>query len=443
MNFAWAKSYMPRSLYGRAALILLVPVITLQLVVSVVFIQRHFEGVTEQMTRNVALELRYLLQMIEAAPDAQAALTAIDGTVGPLAFKVALPVEHPDQDARFFYDFSGLRMITTLRDEMPALRAVDLRANSREVQVWIDTRHGVMEAVFDRRRVSASNPHQLLVLMVFTGFLMTLIAFVFLRNQLRPIKRLADVSEAFGKGRIEAYRPSGATEVRAAGRAFLDMRARIDRQIEQRTMMLSGVSHDLRTPLTRLKLGLALLDEQDEAAALMRDVGDMEMLLDEFLAFARDDSLDDLVSCDSAELVRMVTAKFTGSGQLVTLGTIEGAIEGAGLAMLRPMAVGRALENLIGNAVRYGTHCRVSLVIRDKVLLICVEDDGPGIPPDRLEDALKPFVRLDAARNQDRGSGVGLGLSIASDIARRHGGSLELSQSEDLGGLKAVLVLAR
>jgi two-component system osmolarity sensor histidine kinase EnvZ len=296
-----------------------------------------------------------------------------------------------------------------------------------------------MQAVFDRGRVSASNPHQLLVLMVFTGFLMTLIAFVFLRNQLRPIKRLADVSEAFGKGRIEDYRPAGATEVRAAGRAFLDMRARIDRQIEQRTMMLSGVSHDLRTPLTRLKLGLALLEDQDEAEALMRDVGDMEILLDEFLAFARDDSLDDLVSCDPAELVQTVTAKFTNSGQRVTLG----AIVGEGVAMLRPVAVGRALENLIGNAVRYGTNCRVSLEIRERVLLMAVEDDGPGIPADQIEDALKPFVRLDAARNQDRGSGVGLGLSIASDIARRHGGALELGKSADLGGLRAVLVLAR
>lgn len=439
MSFAWAKAYVPRSLYGRAALILLVPVVTLQLVVSVVFIQRHFAGVTEQMTRNLALDLRFLVQVAEDAPDPEAAVRALTAIAGPLGFGVALPVAAPARDALAFYDLSGKRMIQTLRAEVAGAHAADLTQGGRQVWVWLETRHGVMSVVFDRRRVSASNPHQLLVLMTFTGILVTTIAFVFLRNQLRPIKRLARVSEAFGKGRIEAYKPSGAVEVRAAGKAFLDMRARIDRQIEQRTMMLSGVSHDMRTPLTRLKLGLAMLDGDQEAAAMLRDVGDMERLLDEFLAFARGDSLDDPEVCDPVALVQDVVAKFTGAGTAVQLAEVTGA----GNATLRPMAVARALENLIGNAVRYGRKCEVRLAITERWVRISVEDDGPGIAKDRREDALKPFVRLDTARNQDRGSGVGLGLAIASDIARGHGGALELGSGKHLTGLKADLVLAR
>ncbi len=437
MFFKWLKRYVPRSLYGRAALILLVPVVTLQLVVSVVFIQRHFEGVTEQMTRNVALELRYLHDLANAAASDAAAQAALADVAEPLAYETRLPGTPIQGDARAFYDFSGLRMIQALRDEIDDVIAVDLTADSRAVTVWLDTRHGPLRVRFDRRRVTASNPHQLLVLMVATGLLMTLISFVFLRNQLRPIKRLALASEAFGKGRIVPYKPSGALEVRAAGNAFLDMRGRIDRQIEQRTMMLSGVSHDIRTPLTRLKLGLSMLEQDAETEALQRDVSDMERLLDEFLTFARGDALDDPETCDPEELVREVVARF--AGQPVRL--VEAT--GAGQAMLRRMAVGRALENLIGNALRYGTACEVRLRIGERAVRIAVEDDGPGIPENRRDEALKPFARLDAARNQDRGTGVGLGLAIAQDIARKHGGSLKLGKSETLGGLKAELVLAR
>jgi two-component system osmolarity sensor histidine kinase EnvZ len=296
-----------------------------------------------------------------------------------------------------------------------------------------------MEIGFDRSRVSASNPHQLLVLMVFTGLLMTLIAFLFLRNQLRPIRRLARAAEAFGKGRVVAYKPSGATEVRSAGNAFLDMRARIERQIEQRTLLLSGVSHDLRTPLTRLKLGLAMLDEED-AAPMMRDVDDMQRLLDGFLAFVRGDATEEVAEkCDPLPFVRSVVEDARRTGQAVTLH----AVEGAGVVLMRQGAVRRALENLIGNATRYGTRAEVSLAILERAVRITVEDDGPGIPRDRREEAMRPFTRLDDARNQNRGTGTGLGLAIAADIARSHGGTLRLGDSARLGGLKAELVLAR
>ena len=235
------------------------------------------------------------------------------------------------------------------------------------------------------------------------------------------------------------YKPSGASEVRSAGNAFLDMRSRIERQIEQRTMMLSGVSHDLRTPLTRLKLGLAMIESGPEVEDLTRDVEEMERLLNEFLSFARSDALDDLIEVDSEELVRDVIEKSGRGGGAVSIGTIEGQ----GVAMLRPVAVTRALDNLVGNALRYGTRAVVSLHVAPRFLRISVEDDGPGIPENLREEALKPFSRLDASRNQNRGSGVGLGLAIASDIARRHGGTLRLEESADMGGLRAVVILPR
>ena len=429
---------MPRSLYGRAALILLVPILTLQLVVSVVFIQRHFEDVTEQMTRNVALELEYLLDQVNNAPNTRGAQAALDQLVQPLFFEATFPVTERRFNSRAFYDLTGRVVMRVLNERLDGITAIDLASDDRDVRVQMMTVHGALEIMFDRRRVSASNPHQLLVLMVFTGLLMTIIAFVFLRNQLRPIKRLARAAEAFGKGRMVPYRPTGAVEVRSAGSAFLDMRNRIERQIEQRTMMLSGVSHDLRTPLTRLKLGLSLIDDAD-AAPLRRDVEDMERMLNEFLAFARGDAAEELALTDPIALATQAVEDAQRMGQAVRLGKIEGA----GQQLLRPIAVRRAVDNLIGNAVRYGKTAEVGVTITPRSIAIHVEDDGPGIPQDRREEAVKPFSRLEPARNQNKNTGVGLGLSIAADVARAHGGMLRLGESAALGGLQADLVLAR
>lgn len=438
MKPAWLKPLLPRGLYGRAALILVVPVVAIQLVVSVVFIQRHYEGVTRQMTGNILIEVGYLLDEVNGARNLTAAEAQARALTRPLQMAVTLPAPAATGDRRSWIDLSGAEMVRTLRAGLPAVMAVDLTADPDSVAVTLHTRWGPMLVSFDRSRVSASNPHQLLVLMIFTSILMTLIAYLFLKNQLRPITRLAAAAEEFGKGRVVPYRPRGAAEVRAAGLSFLEMRARIERQIEQRTLMLSGVSHDLRTPLTRLKLGLAMLDEGAEVAELRQDVEDMERLLDGFLAFARGDALEEAVAIEPATLVARVVEKANRAGGAVALP--EAA---AGEAKLRPSAVERAVENLVGNAVRYGRRVEVRLGLSERQVRIVVEDDGPGIPPERREEALKPFARLDAARNQDRGGGVGLGLSIAADVARSHGGSLRLGESEALGGLKAELVLAR
>lgn len=435
------KSLLPRSLFGRAALILVVPIVTIQLIVSLNFIQRHFEGVTRQMTEGVLIEIRALLAAVDAAPDlgtAQARAAEIGET---LELRPVLP-DHtaPARDLREFWDWSGRVVILTLGSGLPELTTVDLTNPNREVIAYFQTGKGPMSVALDRKRVSASNPHQLLVLMLVASVLMTLIAYVFLRNQLTPIARLSMAAEAFGKGQVLPYRPRGATEVRAAGAAFLDMRGRIERQIESRTRMLSGVSHDLRTPLTRMKLGLAFLPEEEEVEALKRDVAQMERLVDEFLSFARGDAMEDTVAADPAALVRQVVEDAVRAGQRVVLGPVDWP---GGTMRLRPEAVTRALENLIGNAVRFGTRAEVSLAVSERSVRLIVEDDGPGIPRESREEVMVPFTRLDAARDPNRGGGVGLGLSIAADIARSHGGALKLGESATMGGLRAELTLAR
>jgi len=439
MFFKWLKRYMPRSLYGRAALILILPVVTLQLVVSFVFIQRHFEGVTEQMTRTVSRELVLLLDAVEESGQGADAKARLSQLAIALDYEFEIGTIIPPDNQRRWYDFSGLVVIRTLNQLVPAIRGVELPDN-RIVRVYAATGQGPTVFEFDRFRLSASNPHQLLVNMVFFGGLMTLIAYLYLRNQLRPVKRLAAAAEAFGRGRHVPYSPTGAIEVRAAGNAFIDMRARIERQIEQRTLMLSGVSHDLRTPLTRLKLGLSLLD-RDDAAPLERDVEDMQRLLDEFLSFARGAHEGEPEPVDPIALVREIVQDSARGGRNVVMGIVEGQ-EGERVS-LRVVGIKRAVENLIGNAVRYGNKAEVSVRFSDKSLRIRVEDDGPGIAAEDREEAMKPFARLEPARNQNRGTGVGLGLSIAADVARAHGGVLRLGVSEKLGGLAADIVIAR
>lgn len=435
------KTYMPRSLFGRAALILIVPIITIQLVVSVVFIQRHFDGVTRQLSRGLSLEVRHLMRQLDAAPDLATAQQQAENLAQDLSMRVVLPAQGPPPaaDRRVFWDLSGREVGTTLHNGLDQLTAVDLEADPREVQLWLTSRYGPVLVRLARSRVTATNPHQLLVVTGFASILMTAVSYVFLRNQLSPVTRLAAVAEAFGRGQSLPYRPRGATEVRAAGAAFLDMRGRIERHLEQRTLMLSGVSHDLRGPLTRLKLGLSMLPQDAETEALQGDVEDMVRLVEEFLAFARGDAMEATALVDPQSLLEQVVERARRSGLLVSLGPCVGE----GHVELRPQAVMRALDNLVGNAVRYGNHAVVSYAMTDKSLRLTVEDDGPGIPVDKREQALLPFTRLDAARDPNRGGGVGLGLSIAADVARSHGGVLRLGDSAALGGLRADLVLGR
>ena len=435
------KSLLPRGLYGRAALILIVPIVTIQLVVSLTFIQRHFERVTEQLTGGVAVEMQLLLAAVGTAPSLTEAQNRLRELTVPLELTAVLPSQEaaPEADRTERIDLSGRVLIRTLRTDLPQLAPIDLIAGDDMVRLHHPTAWGDLAVTVSRSRMSATNPHQLLVLMIFTSVLMTIIAYLFLSNQLRPIARMAEAANAFGKGQVIPYAPRGATEVRAAGHAFLDMRSRIERQIEQRTLMLSGVSHDLRTPLTRLRLGLAMLPEEEETRDLLADVAEMERLVDEFLAFARGDATEAVEPTDPVALLQRIVDNAARTGQAVAL-RVDGVI---GQVPMRPQAVTRALENLVGNALRYGDRADLSVAMGSNWLRFTVEDDGPGIPEDRRQDAVQPFMRLDSARNPNRGGGVGLGLSIAADIARSHGGELRLGRSERLGGLQADLMLAR
>lgn len=427
MFFTWLKHYLPRSLYGRAALIMLLPVVVLQLVVMVVFTQRHFEDVTLQMSDTVVRELKLALSDVPLETREVLQISIVD-------------VEHDalnGPNVRPWYDFSGIVITRRLMERLPQIKVVDLSAD-KVVRLVAEVNDQAKEVRFDRRRVSAANPHQLFVNMAFFGLIFTLIAMIYLRNQLRPIKRLAIAAEGFGRGRHIAFSPAGATEVRAAGTAFVDMRNRIERQIETRTLMLSGVSHDLRTPLTRMRLALAMLDDA-EREPLEQDVDEMQGMIDAFLDFTKGGQGAEPEAVDMTVWIKQVVADAGRAGRDVKLVHCEGE----GTVMLRLVAMRRALDNLIGNAVRYGSSAEVSMVLTDKSLRLRVEDDGPGIPENRRVEAQRPFTRLDPSRNQDKGSSVGLGLAIATDIARAHGGVLRLGESERLGGLRADIVIAR
>ena len=427
MIFKWLKHYMPRSLYGRAAMILLLPVVVLQLVVTVVFMQRHFEGVTMQMSTTVAREVELVLSGVP-----ETILDVLDIRVADVSRDVLA-----EPNTRLWYDFSGVIITRNLNKILPQIKVIDLY-NDDIVRLVADVDGQAKEVIFDRSRISAAKPHQLFVNMMFYGFLFTLIALIYLRNQLRPIKRLATAAEAFGRGRNMPFSPAGATEVRSAGTAFVDMRNRIERQIETRTLMLSGVSHDLRTPLTRMRLALAMLDD-DEREPLEQDVDEMQGMIDAFLEFSKGGQAMEPEAVVAQTWIEQVVADCARAGRDVSLVQSEGE----GTVMLRLGGMRRALDNLIGNAVRYGSRAEVSMVLTDKFLRLRVEDDGPGIPENRRAEAQRPFTRLDPSRNQDKGGSVGLGLAIATDIARAHGGVLRLGESERLGGLRADIVIAR
>jgi two-component system osmolarity sensor histidine kinase EnvZ len=423
---------MPKRLYYRAALILVFPVVFLQLIVSIVFIQRHFEGVTVQMTRTVAAELDLITEVIER-----------DGAVAAqqIARSLGMSMSIVSQETNFLerrrvYDLTGLVVRRELLS-LPEILNVDLPDN-KKVNARIKSGQEYFDLQFSRRRVSASNPHQLIVYLLVFGAFFTVIAFFYLRNQLRPITRLADAAEAFGLGENVPYDPSGALEVRAAGQAFLDMRERIQRHLKQRTMILSGVSHDLRTPLTRLKLGLSFLPEE-QREPLEKDVEDMNLLLNEFLDFAKQDNEADLPTEDISPtvLVNELIENFRRTGiQIESIGEI-----GNNLFKLKPFPIKRALENLINNADRYGKKILIEKKIENNFLIFSVHDDGPGIDEAHYDEVLQPFTRLDPSRNQNRGSGVGLGLPIAKEIAEGQGGSLKLSKSDILSGLNAALII--
>lgn len=441
---ALLKRYLPKSLFGRALMILVLPMILLQAVVALVFIQRHYDGVTAQMAGSIARELNYAITQVDAAEDAEAAQLLLARMGRPLGLEMGLDEGGRVEPAalRTFYDVTGGVIAETLRDEVKLPMALDLLSFEKHVETRVATTKGTLRVLIPRRRMNAANPHLLLVWMAVSAALLTGIAIAFLRNQVRPIRELAVAAQAFGHGRAVPFRPGGAEEVRRAGGAFLDMRTRIERHVEQRTRMLSGVSHDLKTPLTRMKLALAVSEPSPELAELKRDVNEMEHMLAAFLAFARGEGGEASGPASPVELAEEVVVDARRNGHSVTVFAQVDTPEQP-LIEMRRRALKRALANLVSNAATYGSQAALTVRLTRRSAEFTIEDDGPGIPAESREDVMRPFTRLDEARNQDQVSGTGLGLSIALDIARSHGGALELDESPRLGGLRATLQIPR
>lgn len=438
------KRYLPKSLFGRALLIVLVPILILQGVAAGLFVQRHYDRITGQMASAVAHELNYTINRIEEAESTEAARAALAEAADQLNMEMGLD-EGATVETRLlrnFYDVTGGIIHETFKAEVRRPMALDLVSFRKYADARIVTTRGALRVLVPRGRLNPSNPHQLLIWTTLTAVLVALAAAFFLRNQLRPIGELARAAAAFGRGQTVPFRPSGAVEVRSAGSAFVNMRARIERQIEQRTRMLSGVSHDLRTPLTRMKLALAVAEDTPEMREIARDVDEMEHMLAAFLDFARGEGGEPSEPVDPVALAEEIVDDARRRGVELALYTQLETPDDR-LVEIRRGAIKRCLTNLVENAALWGASVSLATRLTRHFLEFEIEDDGPGIPEDKRETVLKPFTRLDEARGQNIASGVGLGLSIAQDIARSHGGALTLDDSPRLGGLRATISLPR
>ncbi len=431
------KRLMPRGLYGRSLLIFITPMVLLQSVVAYVFMERHWETVTRRLSQAVSRDISAIISVYENYPHLDDYETLITMARDDLNLAVSiLPAEDlPPAGPKPFFDL----LDRTLTREISGLVGkpfwIDTVGRSNLIEIRIKLESAVMRVVAQRSQAYASNSQIFLIWMVGTSLVLIFVAIIFLRNQIKPIQQLANAADDFGKGReLSDFKPHGAAEVRRAAAAFLDMRARIERQIEQRTTMLSGVSHDLRTLITRFRLQLALLKDSPETRDLIDDVDEMQRMLEDYLAFARGDQGEQEKTVNIVALVRDIRKNAAASGAAIRL-IKSNPVE----ITLRPGAVTRCIRNLVDNAVKFSDHAEIKISSDGTILTILIDDDGPGIPEDQREDVFKPFYRLDQARNQDV-SGTGLGLAIARDIARGHGGEIVL-QDSPLGGLRAVLTL--
>jgi two-component system osmolarity sensor histidine kinase EnvZ len=433
----WFSRVLPKGLYARALIIIIAPVILLQSVVAYAFMERHYQLVTRRLSSAVTADIAALMDIYESYPQDrnEKTLTRIAAERLQLDVDILQDTDLPAPGPKPFFSILDETLSDELRRQIERPYWIDTvgRSNYVEVRIKLD-RNKVMRVLARRSQAYASNSHIFLVWMGASSFVLLGIAILFLRNQIRPILRLAEAAEGLGKGREIEFRPRGAREVRQAGHAFLEMKRRIERNIEQRTTMLNGVSHDLRTILTRFKLSLALLRQTPEVEDLKRDVDEMSRMLEGYLAFARGASGEQAVPTDLRQLLEEVQTDAERQGHVTELDIV-----GDPMVIVRPDAFRRLLFNLVGNAARHGDTIEISANHETRWLVLHVDDDGPGIPADMREEVFKPFVRLDEARNQDEG-GSGLGLAIARDVARSHGGDIVLGDSP-LGGLRATVRL--
>jgi two-component system, OmpR family, osmolarity sensor histidine kinase EnvZ len=426
---------MPKGLFTRTFLIIVAPIVILQSVLVFVFMERHYQLVSRRMSEAVVREIAAVVYVLDNFSQDQDYVKVEQMASSALGMSMTvLPLEPlPPPAPKPFFDVIDKELSLAISEKIKKPFWIDTVGRSRFVEIRIQLENSILKVFTRRSQTYASNSHIFLVWMFLTSLVLVFIALLFLRNQIRPIVRLADAAEGFGKGRpVEDFRASGAREVRRASLAFIDMRRRIERQIEQRTTMLAGVSHDLRTILTRLRLQLAFLENTPESEAMRKDVDEMSHMLEDYLAFASGDGDEHIEMTDMALLLEEIEEEAEISGYAVTT-----RFDGHSEAEVKRLSMKRCLSNLVTNGCKYGNRVDVVGCIEHNWLVITIDDDGPGIPEDQREVAFQAFHRLDLARNQDE-TGSGLGLSIARDIARSHGGDLYLDDSP-LGGLRAKL----
>ena len=431
------ETYAPHGLYGRALLIMITPVVLLQILMAGIIIERYGDNVTKVLARSLSNEIGLLVKLYERSDKSDAALNDIkilarDNLRMAFTFEHADTLPEPLPSPLFSLFDAKIRYYLNAESARPYW--VNSAAANGQVEIRTLVEPGlIFTTIVDADRAHAVGTPLMLGFMVLSTLLLLAIAVIFMRNQIRPILDLTKAAQAFGKGReIGKFKPRGAREVRLAGDAFVDMKRRIARYVEQRTTMLAGVSHDLRTILTRFKLELAVLGDNPKTKPLREDVNEMQHMLEDYMAFVRGDGGEQAVEISVRELVQTSLQNSVRGISAVTTENLPDAI-----ILVKQNAFKRMLNNIVGNAMRYGKTVVISGEIKEERLWLYVDDDGPGIPVERREDVFRPFVRLDEARNLDK-SGTGLGLAIALDIALAHGGDIYLEDGK-LGGLRVAI----
>ena len=432
----WLALRMPKRLYARSLIIIIAPMVLLQSVIAFVFMERHWQMVTERLSTAVVRDISAIIDILETYPQEPDYANIIRIAQQRLDLNVSVlpPSPLPPPGPKPFFSILDYFLNEEITRQINRPFWIDTVGDSDLVEIRIQLDDKVLRVFAKRSQAYASNTLIFLTWMIGTALVLLTIAIAFLRNQIKPIQQLSEAAESFGKGQPmpAGFRPHGAEEVRKAGIAFIQMRERIERQIEQRTAMLSGVSHDLRTILTRFKLQLAIAGSKIDTVPLNQDITDMQNMLEGYLAFARGEGSEEQGVLD----LQILITKLEEEARLRNRG-FSAEMHGNSNIHVRPNAFTRLVSNLVGNAFRYAQSVHLTATHENDWLTIVVDDDGAGIPQDKREEVFKPFVRLDEARNQDAG-GTGLGLAIARDIARNHGGDITLDSSPT-GGLRAIV----
>ncbi len=436
------KRLKPERLLTRTLTILITPVILVQLVIGVVFWNRHWSETTESLANNIASNIAAVVHIADFEDSNPTFFSELQEfshkNFGMQLMRMPNSKDFPPADQRSLPWRDNLSA-HFLEDALSHVLKSPHTFTIRDPHIFITVQGQKHNYTFSlhKRKLILSATSLMIWWQVGAPLFFIFIAALFMRNQVRPLQRLADVVSEFGKGRdVSQFKPSGALEVRAVGNAFNKMRERIHKSVKHRTEMLAGISHDLKTPLTRMQLELALQKDSDSKDALLDDVNEMKTMVEEYLGFAKGEGAESVKSVNTAEFLRALFTKFPQDNlSLSSLSSISSTF-----IQMRPYAMKRALGNIIANAIRYGDHLWFTATTTDKELIMVFEDKGPGIPEADYEDVFRPFYRLDSSRNSETG-GYGLGLSITRDIIASHGGSVKLGVSPDHKGLKVTVVL--